>query len=268
MVAREVAVDPVAPPAGLAEAVRGYEWARDTVGESGGAVYRLHAPGRETLYLKHGRGEVAGDVIDETARLRWLEGRSSAPLVRGFAPSLEEAWLLMTAVPGRTAYQWLEAEPDRRGEIVTAIAEHLRAFHSLPVDECPFDSGHRLRLAHARRMMEAGLVDASDFGEEHTGWTPRRVWDEMLGLLPIETDPVVTHGDYSLDNILLEDGRVAGCVDMGRLGVADRYQDLAILRDCLGEFDAGLQARLFDAYGIAEPDPRKLRFHLALDEFF
>jgi aminoglycoside phosphotransferase len=60
----------------------------------------------------------------------------------------------------------------------------------------------------------------------------------------------------------------AGCIDVGRVGIADRYQDLAILWNCLGEFSPSLQKRLFQKYGIDNPDMNKLQFHLMLDEFF
>jgi aminoglycoside 3'-phosphotransferase-1 len=78
----------------------------------------------------------------------------------------------------------------------------------------------------------------------------------------------MTHGDLSLDNILMDGGEVVGMVDVGRAGVADRYQDLAILAKGVGVFDESLQERLFTSYGIAVPDERKLRFHTVLDEFF
>lgn len=55
-------------------------------------------------------------------------------------------------------------------------------------------------------------------------------------------------------------------IDVGRLGVADRYQDLAILWNNLEEY--GLGAELLRAYGEAEPDETRLRFHLMLDELF
>lgn len=60
----------------------------------------------------------------------------------------------------------------------------------------------------------------------------------------------------------------SGCIDVGRLGVAGRYQDLAILWNGLREFDGALGARLFARYGIGVPDERRLRFHLTLDECF
>lgn len=61
---------------------------------------------------------------------------------------------------------------------------------------------------------------------------------------------------------------VVGCINAGRVGIADRYQDLAILWNCVGEFDASLRDRLIERYGIAEVDERKLQFHLLLDEMF
>ena len=90
----------------------------------------------------------------------------------------------------------------------------------------------------------------------------------MIGLLPFESQRVVTRGDYSLDNILLDDGVVTGCIDLGRLGAADPYQDLAIIGKNLEEFGSELQDLLFRAYGIEHPDSRRIQFHLCLDEFF
>jgi aminoglycoside 3'-phosphotransferase I len=68
--------------------------------------------------------------------------------------------------------------------------------------------------------------------------------------------------------LLMQNGEVVGCIDVGRLGIADRYQDLAIIGNCLGEFDSSLQERFWQHYGISEVDERKLEFHLLLDELF
>lgn len=261
---------PVMPvPSNMAARVDGYAWARDTIGESGGTVYRLHGKAEEPdLYLKHGRDAIADDIVSEMVRLRWLAPHKVAPVVRSFVSNDSEAWLLMDALPGKTAYQLLEEFPDERMIVVDTITNFLRRLHDIPVAQCPFNSDHHLRLALAQKRMDAGLVDTEDFDGERSGCTAQQVWRDMTALLPLTPDPVVTHGDYSLDNLLLRNGDVVGCIDVGRAGIADRYQDLAILWNCLGEFGPEFQVRMLTRYGIYDADERKLRFHLMLDEFF
>jgi len=257
------------PSANLSSALAGYEVERDTVGESGGAVYRLHGKaGAPALFLKYGQGSVADDIGDEMARLRWLGSYLPVPAVLHFTRTPDEAWLLMTAVEGKTAYRILEDDAARRIEVVRALARFLRRIHDIPTSECPFNSDHTYRLARARVRIDAGEVDEDDFDDERAGWTAGQVWDAMQALLPFAPDPVVTHGDYSLDNLLIADGELSGCIDVGRLGIADRYQDLAIAWNCLGEFGAPLQEHFLEQYGITELDRRRLQFHLLLDELF
>jgi aminoglycoside 3'-phosphotransferase-1 len=266
---RERACGAAAVPAGMAAEVAGYAWARDLVGQSGGAVYRLHGKaGSPDLFLKHGAGAVADDVADEMERLRWLAGYVPVPAVRQFIRTADQAWLLMTALDGRTAYEVMAARADARLDVADALAAFLRRLHAIPVGDCPFDSGHGLRLSKARARIEAGLVDVDDFDDAREGWTAEQVWAAMHDLLPIEPESVVTHGDVSLDNLLIRDGAVVGCIDVGRAGIADRYQDIAIAWNSLEEFGTAVQDRFLQRYGIPEPDARKLHFHLMLDEFF
>lgn len=266
---REVpAAAPELPP-GLAARLAGFAWHRNLVGEAGAHVHRLHRADAPALYLKHGDGGAAIAIVDEFARLQWFADRWPVPRVEHFEWSDGAAWLLTRAVPGRTAYEWLKDDPARAEAIVTSIGRRLRELHGLPVDPCPFSAHHRLQLDLARQRLEAGLIDADDFDDTRQGWTPQQVWEALGATLPIAEDPVVSHGDFSLDNLLMnEHGDVVGVIDLGRAGVADRYRDLAILANCLDEFGPTLRRTLFNAYGIAEPDRRKLDFHLLLDECF
>lgn len=257
---------PIALPDPIRSAIAGYAWTRATDGESGAAVFRLEATGRRTLYLKHGASRVADDVTAELARLEWLTGRLPVPRVRHFVRAAGQAWLVTEAVPGRNAYACLVERPERGAEIVAELARFLRGVHALPLADCPFHAGHALRMAEARRNVAAGRVDEDDFDEERRGWTAEQVWHDLVAQLPLAFDRVVTHGDFTLDNVLLADGRVTGCIDVGRAGAADPYQDLAALWNNLEEFGGDLQRAFFRAYGIAEPDARKLRFHLCLGE--
>lgn len=263
-----------AMPASMAAAVAGHGWARSDGGASDAAVYRLQGQGAAPgLYLKHGVEAAAADIADEMARLCWLAPYLPVPAVRQFArvADPDQAWLLMTAIPGITASAVLEANPALGPAVVDALAAFLRRLHAIPVRDCPFDAGHALRLAQARQRIDGGLVDADDFDAERAGWTAEQVWAALHGCLPPVpdlADLVVTHGDFSLDNILIHEGAIAGCIDVGRAGVADRYQDLAIVWRSLGELDASLQQRLLRTYGILDADLGKLQFYLLLDELF
>ena len=260
---------PIPLPAPLAALVDGYDWRREEAGESGGAVHRLEAAGRPALYLKYGRGRIADDVADEAARLRWLVGRLPVPAIVAAVGVADEAWLLSTAIDGRTGDDRFEQSAATRRDVTVALAQFLRQVHALPIEDCPFAAGPPQRLAAARRNMDAGRVDTEDFDADHAGWSVERLWDETVALAPATIDPVVTHGDYSLGNVLFDDaGAVTGCIDLGRVGVADRYQDIAILWQNLSEVGEGLTALFLDAYGIGAVDERKLRFHRCLDEFF
>lgn len=256
-------------PASLAARCEGAQWHRNRVGEAGAAVYRVAQPGRLDLYLKHGRGAVAEALVDEMVRLRWLQGRLPVARLVHFEAASSEAWLLTRALPGRTAYQWLCDSPERMPQIVTTLARTLARLHHLPVSSCPFQAPLTQRLAQAQRRLDAGLIDTDDFDDARQGWTPQQVWRELQRLQPTTHDAVVCHGDYSLDNLLLDrEGRLTGVIDLGRLGVADRFQDLAILWNCLDEFGPQAQRQLFAAYGLAPPDRRRLDFYLCLDECF
>lgn len=192
------------------------------------------------------------------------------PAVVAFACEGDAAALLTTAVPGVTAYEAITADPSRAPAVAEVLTATLRALHTLPVATCPFDASLPVRLSAARARVRAGLVDEDDFGDLHTGWSATQVLEalerDLAGGLPLAR--VVTHGDFSLGNVLVHEGRVSGVIDVGRLGVADPYQDLAILHDNLAEFGEAAQVALWRGYGIAQPDEARRVAHLRLDELF
>jgi kanamycin kinase len=76
---------------------------------------------------------------------------------------------------------------------------------------------------------------------------------------------VVCHGDACAPNTLLdESAAVAGYVDLGSLGVADRWADLAVASWSLGwNYGTEYESAFFDAYGI-EPDPDRIGYYRLL----
>lgn len=256
-------------PSTLRERMEGYRFSADTVGESDADVYRLDgAAGRPSLFLKHASGEAAVDLTGEVARLGWLGTYLPVPEIVCFIRDADEAWLLTMALEGSSADDVLRSEPARREEVIDSLSCFMLRLHAIPTEECPFNSQFAFRLHKARRRIDAGVVDTDDFDDEREGWTAEQVWTAIREHTAPDREPVVTHGDFSLDNILISDGKVSGCIDVGRLGLADPYQDLAILWNCLRDFEPELQARLFQQYGLPHIDRNRLDLHLMLDELF
>lgn len=132
-------------------------------------------------------------------------------------------WMITAAIDGRSA---VHAE----GAIAArALGTGLRALHGLPVDDCPFDWS-----AEQRGGIDVPAIDRL----------------------------VVCHGDACVPNTLVgADGQWVGLVDLGALGVADRWSDLAVASMSLGwNFGDGFEGEFFDAYGIARDEPR-IRFY-------
>jgi kanamycin kinase len=73
---------------------------------------------------------------------------------------------------------------------------------------------------------------------------------------------VVCHGDACAPNTLVDDdGRCFGHVDLGDLGVADRWADLAVATLSLSWNYAGeWEDDLLDAYGV-DPDPDRVEHY-------
>ncbi|WP_309083367.1 APH(3')-II family aminoglycoside O-phosphotransferase [Chelativorans sp.] len=253
-------------PSSWRDELAGYAWSRQTIGRSDAAVFRLEAEGRPTLFVKTEPVSAFGEIPDEAARLKWLGGEAiPCPAVLREAREDGRDWLLMSAIPGRDLASSPDLAPER---IVEIAAEALRMLHRLAVADCPFD--HRLdrRIEAARRRMEAGLVDEEDFDEERSGRAAPEVFRELLAQRPSRQELVVTHGDACLPNLLADKGRFTGFVDCSRLGVADRFQDLALaswsIWHNLGEQWVG---PFLERYG-AEADLERMSFYQLLDEFF
>lgn len=188
-------------------------------------------------------------LVHEEERLRWAADElASAGRVDGVAvPRVLEhgqdergEWLLTAALPGRSAVDphWIE-----RPELaVPGIGRALRRLHeAFDPERCPYDWSVEQRLL------------AAPFGTE------------PLGEAPSIDRLVVCQGDACAPNTLLDDDGVGiGHVDLGMLGVADRWADLAVAAlSTEWNFGPGWQRALVEAYGVEWDEPR-IRYYQAL----
>jgi aminoglycoside phosphotransferase len=250
-------------PAPIEQQVSG--WQAELVWESepGANTWRMTGPAGEQLYLKTRHADAAVPLRDEAARLRWAYGAGlPVPEVLADCGRDGREWLLTTALPGRSAIDPdLEADPAR---LVGVLAEGLRQFHDAPAARCPFRFDVAVALEHVAARVAAGLIKPDDMHPEHAHLSPAGALAELERMRPPREDLVVCHGDYCLPNVLISDGRVSGFVDLGELGVADRWWDLAVVTWSLTwNLGPGWEEPFLAAYGAA-PDDRKLAFYRLL----
>ena len=249
----------------FSETLSGYIWQRNLTGLSSAHVFHLKNASGDNLYLKTSP-RVDSELAEERRKLVWLKGKLSVPEVRLFVQTDERDYLLISEIEGAGADEdlWKENIP----RTIESLANGVRLIHSLPIADCPFDETLNAKIERARLRCELGLIDESDFDGERRGRTAADLFRELIATKPQSEDLVFTHGDYCLPNIIFKDWQISGFVDWSRAGVADCYQDIALLvRSVKYNFGEQWLPLLFENLNL-KPDWEKIEFYQLLDEFF
>jgi aminoglycoside phosphotransferase len=253
-------------PPKLRQAISGYAWQQNNVGFSSAQVFRLEAKDRNSLYLKIDCRNSAHSLALEKLKLDWLKNRLPVPEALLFAENEKHEYLLISEISGADASD--ASMKKNLPQTIKELVNGLNLIHQLHIAECPFDGRLACKIGLARERMINGLVDEQDFDAERLGRTAEDLFEELIRTMPPDEDLVFTHGDYCLPNIIFNNGNLNGFVDWAGAGVADRYQDIALLtRSVSFNFGKNWEERVFEIYGI-EPDWKKINFYRLLDEFF
>ncbi|MEU0522785.1 APH(3'') family aminoglycoside O-phosphotransferase [Streptomyces niveus] len=250
----------------------GGAWEPVTDGESGAGVFRSEDGSR---YAKCVPADSATSLKEERDRVGWLSEQGvPGPRVLDWRVTPDASCLVTSAVAGVPADR---VPATRLRAAWGSIADAVRRLHELPVRQCPFTRDLSKMFATARDVVARGAVNPEFLPEDQQG-TPA---DELLARLVPQLEQrlaqeaaenVVCHGDLCLPNIILdpETMNVAGFIDLGRLGAADPYADIALLlansrETWVDEGRANAADEAFaERYGIVLDRDRE-RFYLHLD---
>lgn len=235
-----IPAEPVAVPPRVRALARGAGLEPVWLNEAGGVTFRTD----DGRHIKHGPRSAETSFAGEAARLEWAGAFAAVPHVLEVGGDETHEWLVTATLEGESAVapRWI-AEP---ATAVRAVGEGLRALHdALPVDDCLFDWSVTSRVANAAAR---GIR------------LPDRLRDA-----PAADRLVVCHGDACCPNTLIgDDGRWVAHVDLGALGVADRWADLAVASmSTAWNYGPGWEDALLAAYGI-EPDVERIDYYREL----
>lgn len=243
----------------------------DEIGMSGNQVLIF-----EDMVLKI---ENSSDSVDQQVQMmQWLEGKIPVPKVIAYEVENEKSYLLMSKISGVMSCDTYYLEHPQ--ELLEALASGLKMLWEVDVRECPIIRDMDAVLKEARERVEKDLVDMEDaepttFGQG--GFLSPEHLLEWLDSHRPSYEPVLSHGDFCLPNVFLKDGKVKGFIDLGRTGVGDKWNDIALCyRSLKHNFDGTYGGKvyedfnpdmLFEKLGV-EPDLEKIKWYLLLDELF
>jgi streptomycin 3"-kinase len=241
--------------------LKGDGWEPVTVGESDAEVYR-----QGDVFAKCCALPGVPDLRDERDRVDWLAGTGlPGATVVDWLESPSGACLMTTAVRGVPGTS-LPASVQLKA--MESLGRTLRELHSLR--DCPFTRPLSSVIATAADVVRRDAVNPAYLIDEWRLLSSEELLERVVAERPyIEAgiDLAVCHGDACLPNVLFDPDtlEVTGLIDLGRLGVADRYSDLALITIQLhDEWSADPQPFLA-AYGLPAPDQRRLEFYRLLD---
>lgn len=253
----------VEAPTELLDEYAAWRWEPVSIYPGRSTMYRLSSPAGQTRYLKIVRHGWTPSAIAEAERTAWVSKFLPVPRVLKCGVTQRGDWLITEGIDSVDATA--AALRDDVYGLVNRLGEGLRRFHGTPIDDCPFQFRIDDAMELVRHRLETGQIDGPrDFHPEFAELTEEAAVAELLASVPESEDLVVCHGDYCVPNVLLRGADVVGFVDLGELGVADRWWDLAVATwSITWNFGPGFEDRFLETYGV-QRDERRTQFYRLL----
>ncbi|MBQ9801953.1 MAG: aminoglycoside 3'-phosphotransferase [Clostridia bacterium] len=213
------------------------------------------------------KSAAAGSLAAEATMTSYFYQKGLGAAVLSYLTEDGRDWLLTARVPGEDCTH--AAYLDDPARLCDLLATRLRALHELDAADCPVQNRTSAYLEAVDEGYRTGrcdlsyLLDGQQLSSADEAW---RYVQEHCGLLRADT---LLHGDYCLPNIMLDNWRFSGFIDVGNGGVGDRHIDLfwGAWTLCFNLKTDAYRTRFFDAYGRDKIEPQLLRVVAAAEVF-
>lgn len=233
----------------------------------GGDLYdSSSSPDATVLFVNRGDGffvksAAAGALANEAAMTRYMCRLGLGATVLAYVTEKRD-WLVTRKVRGHdcTFQRYIE----RPEQLCDTLAQILRKLHNLDGAACPIQNHTQRYLEVAAKNYRARHFDAQ-FGYD----TAAQAWDVVRQYGHTLETRTLLHGDFCLPNVVLDDWRLGGLIDVGNGGIGDRHVDLfwALWSLRRNLHTDTYRRRFIDAYGRSDVDEKRLRIVSAVEAF-
>ncbi|XJS10673.1 phosphotransferase [Aerococcaceae bacterium WGS1372] len=227
---------------------------------------------------------VSDEVKNEIEMLAWWKSKHlPVPEVIKYIEVDGLSYLLMEKIKGGPSYEIIVRQSTEK--LIDILANSLKRLWEVDITECPSSQKIDDKLKKAQNRLNNNLLN----GEALQGWTfdkeefesPEALLEWLDTYRPEENELVLSHGDYSLPNLVTNGRHLAAYIDLEHSGVSDKYQDITMVYQSLmdnlqGKFgllgnftkadiDAYIQL-FFDKIDLS-PDWDKIKYYNLLNTF-
>ena len=254
---------------------------QELIGEEAYTIDSIGQSGSQVICMKDMVLKIEGQCEEsdnEHKMMEWLDGKIPVPRILCLEKKDNVNHLLMSKIEGKMLCdtQYLE---NPKG-LVRLLAEGLRMLWDVNVSECPYHNGvdNKIKLAQVRVQnndCDMDNVERDTYGKDGFA-NPAQLLEWLIENKP-EEELVLSHGDYCLPNIFAKNNKISGFIDLGRSGIADKYQDIALcyrsLKDNMEGAYGGKRYENFNPELLFEeldivPNWDKIKYYILMDELF
>ncbi|MDR0301814.1 MAG: aminoglycoside 3'-phosphotransferase [Treponema sp.] len=259
-------------PQKIKDKLKNMEIKKDDMGRSSAGVYQCVSD-TKTYFLKI--DSKGSELKNEYQNICWLNGKAPVPKIIEWDSDGYNDYLLVSKIDGLMLCDDYYMNNPKMA--IPVLAKGIKLFQSIDISDCKIKNNCKIinnlenKLKLAKNNIQNNKVDVDDWNEEtHKQFnSPSQLLEYLYDNKPEHEELVFTHGDYCLPNIFGHEDKVTGFIDLGRAGIADKWQDIAL---CTRSFWHNFNTKEYDDFLLEElgieKDEKKLNYYILLDEFF
>lgn len=234
------------------------KWKRCDIGMSGSHVFIS----KEYVFKI---SEISDESTNEINNYRSLHHVDCIPTLHGFACDEKYNYLIIKRIKGKMLGE------NANEDVFSILKQVYTTLTKVEISNSMCDQSLSQRLIYAENNVNSGLVDMATWDtvlHMHHFESPQSLLAYLKNNTPAPTQLCFSHGDLCFENILVNKGKFSHLIDLGRTGLADPYQDLALMfRSACYHFERDVTTELEHVLGI-KVDRIRLNYYMLLDELF